>query len=132
MNNAENNTTHTATENTRTWDDMTPLEYDLSMCIWDDYKSLYGVRPRHIDFPAMTLEELEDLSNFLRGCLTEERTEEEAEITRVCNEYGVSREDLIRWEKEEDNRWLEEHYEELDEEFLSDREYVFDSLEKSA
>lgn len=45
---------------------------DLISYIWDEYKSVYGVRPRHLNFKAMTDQELIDMADRIEMMLIEE------------------------------------------------------------
>jgi hypothetical protein len=39
--------------------------YELETCIWEMYKDVTGVRPRHLDLKAMSTEELNKLADYL-------------------------------------------------------------------
>jgi hypothetical protein len=85
--------------------------HELEAAIWDIYKDVYGVRPRHINWKAMSNAELEDYYESLAGTLREEfeaqekaKEAEEAEINAVCAEQGIDRATYDRWMREEDER----------------------------
>lgn len=46
--------------------------YDLIQLIWDMYKEVTGIRPRHIDFDSMSLADLEQEANYLGKRMEEE------------------------------------------------------------
>lgn len=46
--------------------------YDLIQLIWDMYKEVTGIRPRHIDFDSMSMADLEQEANYLSKRMEEE------------------------------------------------------------
>jgi hypothetical protein len=67
----DNRWTGMYTEDLEHWADMGIVtvedfeRYGLETLIWDVYKDAYGVRPRHMDFKSMTLDQLKAEADFL-------------------------------------------------------------------
>ena len=55
--------THWAEMGVHTVEDF--KRYDLISLIWDMYKDVTGIRPRHMDFESMSMEDLEKEANWL-------------------------------------------------------------------
>jgi hypothetical protein len=84
---------------------------DLITYIYDEYKSVNGIRPRWVNFDEYTTEELSEWADRLETAIVEEeirREEQEAKdnirINELCKELNISREDYDRWMKEESDK----------------------------
>ncbi len=53
--------------------------YELQSLVWDMYKDAVGIRPRHMDFNSMSLEDLQREVDYL-GQMIERQIEEEKEL----------------------------------------------------
>jgi hypothetical protein len=80
--------------------------YDLETLVWDMYKDVTGIRPRHLDFKAMSLEELEKLADSL-GSQMEASIAADEEWERQEAEYQAEVE-------AEHEAWLAEQPEPID------------------
>jgi hypothetical protein len=80
--------------------------YELESTIWELYKDVTGIRPRHMDFKSMSYEELERECDLLYRMLEDEIKREE-EWQKQEEEYRL---------EEEANRaaWLAEQPETID------------------
>lgn len=89
-----------------------------STYIYDEYKSVHGIRPRWIDFDAMSIEELKDMADRLEveviASIGEDNRREAAAVASFESsvakaiEVGASdRETAIRWCKD---AWAEDGY----------------------
>jgi hypothetical protein len=80
--------------------------YDLETLVWEMYKDVTGIRPRHMDFKSMTLEELRKEADYL-GSQMEAAIERDAEWDR--------QEEAFRLEQEAERAaWLAEQPEAID------------------
>lgn len=91
----------------KTWEEMSYKE-QLAAEHYDFYKSVYGIRPRWMDYDAMTEEQLEAELKFLgeeseRVCAEEEAAQKEAivrferRVLDVIESGAQDRETAIRW-----------------------------------
>lgn len=64
--------------------------YEMESSIWELYKDVTGVRPRHMDFKSMTDEQLTREYDYLVSQL-ERSVEQEAEWERIEAEYQAER-----------------------------------------
>ncbi len=64
--------------------------YEMESSIWDLYKEVTGIRPRHMDFKSMSFEELEKEYSYLLDQMKrqEEHWIEESEIDWEQEFYG--------------------------------------------
>jgi hypothetical protein len=53
--------------------------YELQSLVWDMYKDAVGIRPRHMDFNSMSLEDLQREVDYL-GQMIERQIEDEKEL----------------------------------------------------
>lgn len=77
---------------------------DLISHISDGYKDVYGIRPRHMNFHAMSLNDLEKMLDSINESIDRQiKMEQEQEAidqqiyNDLCNEYACSMDDLKRW-----------------------------------
>lgn len=68
--------------------------YDLETLVWDMYKDVCGFRPRHLDLKAMSLQELEDLADYLGKQIEASIEDDEA--------WDYEDEDTSAWDREPD------------------------------
>lgn len=61
--------------------------YDLETLVWDMYKDAHGIRPRHLDLKAMSLEELRKEADYL-GRKIERQIEADKEWAEMEIEYA--------------------------------------------
>ena len=80
--------------------------YDLETLVWDMYKDVTGIRPRHLDLKSMSLEELRAEADYLGRCI-EADIAREAEWDRQEEEYRLEQE-------AEHEAWLAEQPEPID------------------
>lgn len=75
--------------------------YMASMSHYDVFKSVHGFRPRHIDYDAMTTEEImADVDRMLtdeENRIAEEKREYRKTVARLTKEFGVDEKTLKRW-----------------------------------
>lgn len=80
--------------------------YEMETSIWDLYKEVNGFRPRHIDFKAMSDEELKREYDYLLREM-EQQSVREAEYIEHCREIEAEQE-------KERLAWLAEQPEPID------------------
>ena len=80
--------------------------HELESMIWEMYKDVTGIRPRHLDFKAMSDQELNDLADYL-GSQMERAIEEEAAYIEHCKQIEAEQE-------AEHEAWLAEQPEAID------------------
>lgn len=91
----------------KTWDEMTQRE-QLESSLWDAYKDAHGIRPRHVDFASMTMEQLEAMMSDLIDTMNENDKREgeeqadaalkvEATIAGLIKQGAGDRATAIRW-----------------------------------
>lgn len=80
--------------------------YELQSLVWEMYKDVTGIRPRHMDFDSMTLEDLQREVDYLDREM-QASIEREAEWDRQEEEYRLEQE-------AEHAAWLAEQPEPID------------------
>lgn len=80
--------------------------YEMETSIWDLYKEVTGIRPRHMDFKSMSDEQLKKEYDYLLKEL-EFQAEREAEYVAHCEE-------LAREQEEQEAALRAEHPEKID------------------
>jgi hypothetical protein len=80
--------------------------YELESMIWEMYKDVTGIRPRHLDFKAMSDQELNDLADYL-GSQMERVIEEDEAYIEHCKQVEAEQE-------AERAAWLAEQPEPID------------------
>jgi hypothetical protein len=80
--------------------------YELQSLVWEMYKDVTGIRPRHMDFDSMTLEDLQCEVDYLDREM-QASIEREAEWDRQEEEYRLEQE-------AERAAWLAEQPEPID------------------
>ena len=80
--------------------------YELQSLVWEMYKDVVGIRPRHMDFDSMSLEDLEREVDYL-GSRMEAEIEAEKEWERQEAAYRAEQE-------AEHEAWLREQPEQID------------------
>jgi hypothetical protein len=80
--------------------------YELESMIWEMYKDVTGIRPRHLDFKAMSDQELNDLADYL-GSQMERVIEEDEAYIEHCKQVEAE-------QKAERAAWLAEQPEPID------------------
>ena len=110
----ENRWAGTLTEDLSHWEEygVTTVEeferYELETTIWEAYKDAYGVRPRHMDFKSMTIEELRQEADFLCNAAQEaadaeqKQAEEDVLAFKRLVDYAINlgadnEETALRW-----------------------------------
>ena len=75
--------------------------YMASMSHYDVFKRVHGFRPRHIDYDAMTTEEImAEVDRMLtdeENRIAEEKREYRKTVARLTKELGVDEKTLKRW-----------------------------------
>ncbi len=74
--------------------------YELQSLVWDMYKDAVGIRPRHMDFNSMSLEDLQREVDYL-GQMIERQIEDEKELEYQSMVYAQE-------DAEEENAKLDE------------------------
>lgn len=93
----------------------------LSTYIYDEYKSVHGIRPRWMDFDAMSIEELRESANRLEQEIIEsiarEKVEQEAAtiefealITQTITTGAGDRETALRWLREAEGEMCDDGF----------------------
>jgi len=88
--------------------------HDLETYIWDAYKDANGIRPRFMNFSAMSTEELQAeadyLSNQIKKQIEEEKKEQslakeqfEEHINCMITNHNVDEKTAIRWDMQAEN-----------------------------
>lgn len=80
--------------------------YELVSLVWDMYKDVTGIRPRHIDFDSMSLEDLQAEVDYL-GRQMEAAIEADAQ-------WEAEMEEMRKHDEAEHAAWLAEQPEPID------------------
>lgn len=86
--------------------------YQLISYISDAHKDAYGFRPRHFDYDAMSINELEALSDEISEEVTREIEREEARKTEAVTSFKGFVNEMIGWgakDRQTALRWLTEN-----------------------
>ena len=87
---------------------------DLECYVWDAYKDAHGIRPRWMNFKAMSddaltafadqlSEEVEEAINREREAEAEFLAQYEASVAKLMREQGIDRHTAMRWLFDADN-----------------------------
>lgn len=88
--------------------------HDLETYIWDAYKDANGIRPRFMNFSAMSMEELQAEADYLSNQISKQIEEEKKEqdlskeefenhILEIVTNHNVDEKTAIRWDMQAEN-----------------------------